>query len=407
MRFLFLSAIKDLRLARREPLAIAVRIATPLIVSGLLVAFFGREQPKPQGLVLIADQDKSFLSALVLHAYTQDKLGDIFTVQQVPLDEGRRRIHSGDGSALLIIPKGFSKAVLGQSKATVQLITNPAESILPGMVESVTSILVEAAWRVQQLMGDDLRRFSNDVPPSDEDIASSSIRYSHLGTDARKYLDPPVINLKMEKVDPNPGRSRSNLGQTMFPSMTFLTILFLVYGMAMDIWKEKAQATLRHVAVTPGSIAGFLGGKVLTVWLILFIVSIVAFLSGKLLIGVEIHAAVAAVLWIVICGGTLYMLFLLLDISCPSERSATTFSNLLVFPLSMLGGAFFPFELMPRSLADIGSWTPNGRSLIVLTDILAARVTPAGLAVAFGAAFGSTIILFLLIAWRLRRKFIF
>ena len=139
MRFIFLSALKDLRRMRHDPLTLATWIGTPVLVSLLLVAFFGHEQPKPQGLVLIADQDKTFLSALVMHAYTQDKLGEMFTVQQVPLQEGRRRINSGDGSALVIIPKGLSKAVLGKQEAKIQLITNPSQSIMPSIVESVTS----------------------------------------------------------------------------------------------------------------------------------------------------------------------------------------------------------------------------------------------------------------------------
>jgi hypothetical protein len=136
MRFALLSALKDLRRMRRDPLALVTWVGGPLLIVLLLAAIFGHDQPKPQGLVLIADQDKSLLGALVLHAYTQDKLGEIFTVQQVPLDKGLRRIRSGDGSALVIIPKGFGQAVLGNQQATLQLITNPSQSILPGMVES-------------------------------------------------------------------------------------------------------------------------------------------------------------------------------------------------------------------------------------------------------------------------------
>jgi hypothetical protein len=226
MRFLLLSALKDLRRMRHDPLTLITWIGTPLLVGVLLTAFFGREQPKPQGLVLIADQDKSFLSMLVMHAYTQDKLGEIFTVQQVPLEEGRRRIHSGDGSALVIIPKGFSKAVLGTGNAEIRLITNPSQSIMPGIVESVTSVLVEGAWRLQQLMGDDLRRLSSGNQPSDEDIAASSIRNTHLFTDMSKYLDPPAIKVTVEAVELHPGR-QINISQAMFPSMTFLAMMML------------------------------------------------------------------------------------------------------------------------------------------------------------------------------------
>ena len=302
MRFVFLSAIKDFRRMRRDPLALATWFGIPLLVSLMLVAFFGREQPKPHGLVMISDQDKSFLSAVIMHAYTQDKLGEMFTVQQVPLEEGRRRIYSGDGSALVIIPEGFSQAVFGNRKAEMQLITNPTQSILPGIVESVTSILVEGAWRLQQLVGDDLKQLAGKERPSDETIAASSIRFSRLGESLQKYLDPPIIKVAVDLVDPNKNRSGISMSQAMFPSMTFMAVLFLAVGLANEIWKERMNGTLRHVAMTPGSIAGFLGGKFLTLFTIFAMVGVVALVSGKYLIGTETHNALDRVLrWCRVC----------------------------------------------------------------------------------------------------------
>jgi ABC-type Na+ efflux pump permease subunit len=405
MRFLLISALKDLRRMRREPMSLATWIGTPLLVGVLMVAFFGREQPKPQGLVLISDQDKSFLSAFVMRAYTQDRLSEIFTVQQVPLQEGRRRIYSGDGSALLIIPKGFSQAVLGTGNAQMQLITNPSQSILPGIVESVTSILVEIAWRLQQFMGDDLKMLAGNAPPSDADIEASSVRYTRLFTDLRKYLDPPIIKVAIQTIEPNPGR-QINIGEAMFPSMTILALMFLAYGMAIDIWKEKAQGTLRRVAMTPHSLAGFLGGKLLSLWLVFAALGAVSLLSGKLLIGAETGSAVPAVLWIAAYGGAMYVSLVLLNTFCPSYRSAMVLSNILVMTLMMLGGCFFPFELMPNSFAKIGIWTPSGRALIILRSMLSGQLPLAGLAAAFGAALGITALIFAAAAWRIRRRFI-
>ncbi len=407
MRFIFLSALKDLRRLCHDPLTPATWVAAPLIVGVLLVAFFGHQQAKPQGLVLIADQDKTILSALILHAYTQDKLGEMFTVQQVPLQEGQQLINSGDGSALVIIPKGLSKAVLGKQKAKIQLITNPSQFILPNIVESVTSILVEGVWRLQQLTGDDLYQFSGDEPPSDEDIAKRSVRFSHLFTDYRKYLDPPAIKVTVEAVELNPHRAQLNMSEAMFPTMTFLALMFVAFGMANDIWKEKMNGTLRHVAVTRGSLAGFLGGKILALWTVFALVGVIALLSGKFLIGSESHNPVLAVLWLAVSGGAMYMLLLFLSTFFSNPRGATTISNLLVMTLSMLGGCFFPLDLMPDSLARIGRWTPNGLALQFFRNILTGQFNHIGLAVAFAAVLGFTVRLLAGAARQLRWKFIF
>ena len=75
--------------------------------------------------------------------------------------------------------------------------------------------------------------------------------------------------------------------------------------------------------------------------------------------------------------------------------------------LGMLGGCFFPFEIMPDTLAKIGRWMPNGWALLRFSDILAGRADATGLAVAFGGILGFTAILFAITARRLRRNFLF
>jgi ABC-2 type transport system permease protein len=164
--------------------------------------------------------------------------------------------------------------------------------------------------------------------------------------------------------------------------------------------------TLRHVTVTPGSIAGFLGGKVLALWIVFAALGAVALLSGRFLIGAEDHGAVLPVLWIAACGGLFYMFLVLLNTFCPSQRGATMILNLLVLTLSMLGGCFFPFDLMPDSLARIGRWMPNGWALLRFRDILAGQSNAVGLAGTFAAVLSLTALLFGAAAWRLRRKFL-
>jgi ABC-2 type transport system permease protein len=182
--------------------------------------------------------------------------------------------------------------------------------------------------------------------------------------------------------------------------------MLLAFGLASDIWKEKIGGTLRHVAMTPGSVAGFLGGKLLALWIVYAAVGVVALLSGKYLIGADNHRAVFAVLWIAAFGGAIYMFLVNLNTFFSSPRGATMLSNLLIMALAMLGGSFFPFDIMPDSLARIGRWMPNGWALLRFRDILAGQSDAIGLAAAFGAVLGITALLFAAATWRLRWKFL-
>ena len=42
---------------------------------------------------------------------------------------------AGDASALVVLPAGLQDAVLGQGTVEIRLVTNPAQRILPGMIE--------------------------------------------------------------------------------------------------------------------------------------------------------------------------------------------------------------------------------------------------------------------------------
>jgi ABC-type Na+ efflux pump permease subunit len=405
MRQVLLATVKDLRRLLRDPIGLATWIGVPLLLGLILVLLFGREDPKPHGFIMVADQDDTPISAFIARAYSQGGLGEMFTVQQVPLDEGRRRISAGDGSALLIIPKGFSAAFLRREPARLELVTNPSQSILPGIAESVTSTLVDGACYLQQIFGGTLGQIAGiNGEPSDAEIASLSVRMRRIGANASRFVDPALIKVDTQVVEPNPGR-RLSMPALMFPCMVYMAAMFLGFGFAADIWKEKMQGTLRRLAVTPASIAALLGGKVAAVSALYIALGGVALLTGRFLVGVEVHHPLVALAWLAASGAAMFLLFLLLTTLCSTPHTGSVLTNLTVMILAMIGGAFFPFEIMPEWLARIGRLTPNGWSLTNFRDILAGRSDTHSLAVGFGGMALLAALLFLAVLVRLKRRF--
>src|SRR5438270_307831 len=111
MRSIWISLRKDVSRARRDPLALLMWIAIPLILGTLINAVFGGSEATPQGRLLIADEDDSFVSNLLSRAFSGEPLSKIVRVENVTREAGRGRMDRGDASALLIIPKGFGDAV--------------------------------------------------------------------------------------------------------------------------------------------------------------------------------------------------------------------------------------------------------------------------------------------------------
>lgn len=390
----------------RDPVALGVWLGMPVLVAVALLALFGREAPRPHGVLFVADQDGTFLSSLVTRAYTQGELGQMITTRAVSVEEGRRRMQAGEGSALLVIPRGFSAAVLGSGAATLELVTNPSQAILPSMLEEITEILADGAWLLQQLAGEDLRRFSElSGRPPDRMIADFSLRIAHLIDRVGGYVNPPVIDVVR---DEPPSRSGGTVPLTslMFPSMVSMAVLFLAYGYAGDLWREKLAGTLRRTVATPVPISHWLGGKLLALGVLFGCLGLAALAVAKLALGLAVHNGAVFVCWVVVSGLGMHLLMLLVQIAAADIRTAHVAASIMVMTLAMLGGSFFPFEMMPAWLARIGWWTPNGWVLLKLRGMLEGSADAGAIVGAFGTAAAVSGLLFWWASRSVRNRFV-
>ena len=95
-----------------------------------------------------------------------------------------------------------------------------------------------------------------------------------------------------------------------------------------------------------------------------------ALVLGVAMFNAPITRAPIALLWTSFAGAALFCYLMLLQVIATSARGAQLLSSLVVFPLIMIGGSFFPFETMPPWMAEIGRWTPNGLAVTQVKQIL-------------------------------------
>jgi len=98
MRFVWISALKDLRILRRDPFSVLTWVGIPLCIGLLIHVIFGGSggQAQPQGVLLVADQDDTFASRMLAGAFGSDALGKMFTVEKGGRG-GRARAHRSRG----------------------------------------------------------------------------------------------------------------------------------------------------------------------------------------------------------------------------------------------------------------------------------------------------------------------
>jgi len=401
MPFQLAAIKKDLRRLGRDPLALAISFGIPLVIVILITLVFGGGQAAPQGRLLVADEDGTLLSQALKSAFSREPLSKMLVLETTGREEGRRRMDRGDASALLIVPKGFQEAFLQNQPAQLQLVTNPAQEILPNIVEETLSIVVDGGFYLQRQAAIPLRAIAAEKTPSDDTVARVSVTLNRLGRSLTKYLNPPLIDLELHVAAAK--RENRNVAALFLPAMLFMGLLFVANAHALDIWKEQSWGTLRRLATTPVSMGALLGGRV---------ISLAVILSGVALVGVAgmrwfAHVAVASVslatLWVVLSGTAFYLFLVTIAVHAPGPRAANVIGNLVVFPLSLVGGSFFPFEMMPDWMASIGRLTPNGWAVTEFKAFVAGSAHMKDLlaGAAFMAAVGT--LLFLRTSRRMRK----
>jgi ABC-type multidrug transport system permease subunit len=408
--FLWISALKDLRRRLNDRVALVMWLGIPLLIGGLMSLAMGGGSIRPRAKLLVADLDESFVSgALVSMAGSGGEEG-VVEVTKLDLQAGRARMERGEASGLLVIPEGFGQALFEQTPTELQLVTNPAQRILPGILREGLAMLVEVVHYLQAILGSELTAIS--TPPADGSdfqadafVAAQSVAINSKLRGLQGVLFPPVLEVETvirEEPDEEPA---GGLGLLLFPGILFMSLLFIAQGMSDDLWTEADAGTLRRSLATPHGLAAVLFGKVLAGAVVMACVCALALALGAALFELRPAALVPALLWSSFSGAVLLPLFLLVQTLGQTKRSASILASVLVFPLMMLGGSFFPFEAMPSWMASIGSSTPNGLALVQFRELLAGESELSGLLRATGVLLLFATTCTSLTLYRARRRF--
>ncbi len=405
MRFVLTAARKDIRRRLADPVALLMWIGLPVVIGLLMSLLSSGNGPVLKAHLLLVDLDQSFLSRLIASGGGQGQLGEMLQIETMNATDGRKKIDAGEASALLTIPQGFQDDVLQDRPVTLALVTNPAQRILPGIIEEALKMLVEAAFYAQRLFGPELRQVlvtpNGQTFPSDDRVAAFNQRLRTV----QDTLVPPVLSLETKTATPADRASAPDFWSLFLPGLLFMALLFTAQGMSLDVWNEKTSGTLRRTLSTPQGAGAFLAGKLVAGLTIMAVAVLATLILGVTLFHIPVARAPIAFAWATFAGGALFCYFVLIQLLSTSMRGGQLLSTMLVFPLMMMGGSFFPFELMPAWMAAIGRWTPNGLAVAQLKQILFGRLDPGALAIGAAAIGVMAVLAFLSAVRRLRGAF--
>jgi ABC-type multidrug transport system permease subunit len=402
-----------LRRYMRDRLAALMWLGIPLVIGSLMIlATGGSEGPRIQAHVLVADEDDTFLSRLLLGAMGQGRAGDIIQAERVDQEAGRQRLDRGEATALLVIPKGFSEALLKEEPTRLLLVVNPAQRILPGIVEELLRMVADGAFYVHRLVGPELRAMATGPTGgrktfSDVQIVRTAASINQTMRKLERYVFPPAIELRTTVDKPPSADAAPKLSPAMLflPGILVMGLLFAAQGLSGDVWLERESGVLRRVVTTPLGIPRFLAGKLLAIASVLAVIALVVLAAGICYVGLPWSRMPLALLWSVAVGVMLTAMMLAVQVFASTRRGASLLTFAILMPMMMLGGCMFPLEAMPGWMAAVGRCMPNGWGIEHLKAILLGRDGPLGLPVGFALMAAVAAALLLLAGVRMSRVF--
>jgi ABC-type multidrug transport system permease subunit len=438
-------AKKDLRLLARDPRAVVVLLAMPLIFILVLGVSLGEgfgQKPDDRLRVSIVHLDTGFddpdakgdaPKRLTWSKTVERDLAQTagIRVEVIPtLEEAQELVRYSKRAAVLVFGPNFSRQVTLSSFLVggvnplfrdginfevldVRVLRDPTQLTAASIIEQVgqvTMLRVVLPWmigRAFEKIGD---RLGNILANALQQMFPT---YDLTGkTWAALVRSPPRENAGAEvsRYEPQAGSGWLSRGaqryQILVPSYTVMFAYFLVLTVGWLFVAERRQGTLKRLRAAPLSRAQILLGKLLPCFLLSLGQGFFLLLAGKLIFGMSWGSEPAWLILVVFCTSLSAMgLALLVASLARTEAQVAIYGTLLVLVLAGLSGCLMgDRELMPENMQRVSLITPHAWALVaykqLLTNVGSPNATLILQSCAVLAAFG---VGFLLLAWTMLR----
>jgi ABC-2 type transport system permease protein len=397
MRFLDV-AHKDLMQVTRDWRAAAFLIAAPILFTVLMGIMMGglntggaEDTRLPVGVL---DRNGGLLGAEFAALLGQS--GELRPVNLAENDAAglEQKVRDGNLAAAVIIPAGYSAAILSDADARMEWIVDTKGENGSAAERGLQALTARLMGAVQSA------RLTADAYAAEKPFALPADREAFIAETVRRVItaweNPPVT---MQITSGNTARQDaetavpSGFAQASPGNMVTFALAGLI-GAAEILVVERKSGTLDRLLTTSLSRREVLAGHFLAMCAMVFVQVILLGIFGQLVFGLEylraplafLVMAVAVTLWI---GG----MGLLIGVIARSSEQVAMFSVAPMLVLAGLGGAWMPLEVTGATFQTVGRLTPTAwamqgmQNLILRGQGMEGALLPAGVLLLFAAAF--------------------
>ncbi|GAB3588141.1 ABC transporter permease [Calidifontibacter terrae] len=209
---------------------------------------------------------------------------------------------------------------------------------------------------------------------------------------------PPTYSLKSQQVED----SSLKPIQYLTPGLLgYALAMGGTFGGAMTLVSWRKSKLLRRMRLTPTKPWALVASRVV-VSLVIAVLQFALFVAvAKALFGLQLTGSWFMALPLALCGTLVFMsIGLMAGAVSKSEEAASGLANLIVLPMSFLGGAFIPLDFAPDWIRLVSKFLPMGYLTEGMKDVMVRGQGPGAVVLPMAVLLGFTVV-FVAIAARL------
>ena len=387
-------ALKDLTQFLRDFKTFMFLLLMPILFTFLFGYAFGgfsdggqSDSRLPVGFL---NEDDRWISGTFRDLLADSELIRIVEDDSLSASDLDLRVAEGDLAAAVIIPSGYSKAILADKTAQLIVIADTSTSAWTTIEAELLKLAsrLDGAVRTATIM---------------EELNGERLPFKY-GFDQTldAWEDPPIAVVETTSsavTDADDGVEA--LAHTA-PGMMLQFAIAGLLTCATVIVNERKSRTMQRILTTNTRRIQILLGHYLAIFLLIFIQFTVLIAFGQIILKINYLRIPEATLLVVFSAALcIAALGLLIGIVARTEEQAVTFSLIPMFVLSGLGGAWVPLEVTGETFAKIGHISPVAWAMDGFKNVIIRGFGLESVLVPAAALAGYALVFFVLAVWRL------
>jgi ABC-2 type transport system permease protein len=401
-------AIKDLQQMLRDKRAFLFIVAMPLVFTFFMgFAYRSMSQaPDPRLPLGLANQDPGGELSMAL----SEKLALVegLRLQTISAEQAESAVRSGKQTAVLLVPSGFTEAILAGGKTQLKLVVDPFSNQGQTVMEFVRPVVMHlySSLEIAEMSVEAVgarTSYSSEAAHQKEKTSAFDAAWNAWGAASGAGLVVEKVTSSQQESEAKPFG-----GNPYNQSSPGIMVMFTLFGLitsATLLVQERKSRTLQRMLTTSLHTWEIMAGHLLAMFALVLLQSFLLVIFGQLVLGVDyLRQPLGVLLVMTSLAAWASALGLLIGTIAKGDEQVIIIAMISMFLLSALGGAWFPLEGAGRLFAAVGKFTPTAWAMTGFQNLLVR-----------GLSFDSTLLpslvqlayalgIFALAAWQFRKQ---